>query len=154
MSKPLGGIASLKLGVASSTGAAPTLEESGTNIPLLEDRSTYTEKVEWVGATQCVEHTLTLYTSFQYTLPEELLGALSQGFVALIEFNSGDTTTVGWSTEALADRALQLMSCTIVGGEKPLSRGYKEWVFSSTDGAQCTLEATSVDSSGDIFIDI
>ncbi|MFR9503442.1 MAG: hypothetical protein SNH73_03190 [Rikenellaceae bacterium] len=133
LSRPLGGIASLTLGVASPVGAAPTLPEGGSQIPLLEDRSTYTEAAAWIGSSKSVKHTLTAITSLEYELPAEIEEALVCGFVALIGFNSRSEICVGWSAAAASDRALRLVSCSTYSEEKPSSRGYKEWVFESTD---------------------
>ncbi|MFI3323748.1 MAG: hypothetical protein SNG59_03390 [Rikenellaceae bacterium] len=132
-SKPLGGIAALMLDVASPLGAAPTLPEGGVTIPLLEDRSTYSEVAEWIEGFKSVTHSLKAVTSIDYNLPEGLTEALKQGFVALIELNSSDQITVGWSTSATSHRALRLVSCTTQSEEKPSSRGYKEWLFESID---------------------
>ncbi len=133
VSKPLGGVAALTLDLASTSGAAPTLPTGGVVIPLLEDRSTYTEVSQWVDGFASVTHSLKVVTSLDYDLPEELLGSLHQGFVALVELNSSDQIIVGWSSSATSHRALRLVSCTMQSGEKPSSRGYKEWLFESTD---------------------
>ncbi len=135
-SRPLGGISALRLGVASAQGAAPSLKEEGYPIPLLEDRSTYSEVVEWIASAKAVTHTLKFVTPIDYELPTELLGALSQGFVALIALQSRNEIVVGWSPEALSDRALRLVSCTTVSGERPSERGYKEWLMESIDSLQ------------------
>ncbi len=133
--RPLGGISALTLGVASSRGAAPTLPEGGVSIPLLEDRSTYSENAVWVANQYAgVTHSLKVVTAIDFDLPEELASALNQGFVALIALHSQSEICVGWSSEAAADRALRLVSCSSVSGEKPSSRGYKEWIFESKDG--------------------
>ncbi len=132
--KPLGGIAALTLGVASLSGAAPTLPDDGVAVPLLEDRSTYEENVEWVGDFKSVTHTLKIITPIEYSLPEELLPGLERGFVAFVVFHSSNTINVGWSNNAAADRALRLISCSTQSGDKPSSRGYKEWSFVSVDG--------------------
>ncbi len=133
-SKPLGGIAALKLDVASPEGAAPDLGEGGVVIPLLEDRSTYTELVEWIGDFRSVSHSLKAVTAIDFELPDQLSEALHQGFVAQISLNSSDEIIVGWSATATSHRALRLVSCTTQSTEKPSTRGYKEWLFESTDG--------------------
>ncbi len=133
--KPLGGITTLTLGVASSSGAAPTLPEGGVEIPLLEDRSHYSEEVKWCGGVPTVEHSLRLFTSAHYQLPEELEEGLTRGFVAHIALRSGRSIVVGWSSEALSDRALRLVSCETRSGAKPSSRGLKEWLLESIDGS-------------------
>ncbi len=134
--RPLGGIAALTLGVASLREVALTLSDHGVSIPLLEDRSSYSESREFVGATQEVKHTLKIVTALEYELPEELRDGLREGFTAHLRFNSRREICVGWSQEASSDRALRLVSCSSESGEKPSSRGYKEWRFESTDGAQ------------------
>ncbi len=134
-SRPLGGIAALTLGVASSTGAAPSLPDDGVSIPLLEDRSTYTESVTWVGAQRSVKHSLSVITAATYSLPEEVEAGFEAGFVALVAMNSLDQVVVGWSAEAASDRPLRLVSCTMSSCEKPASRSYKQWLFESVDGA-------------------
>ncbi|MFI3263996.1 MAG: hypothetical protein SNG38_00265 [Rikenellaceae bacterium] len=136
--RPLGGIAALTLGVASLSGVAPTLSEddNGVQIPLLEDRSTYSETVTYIGHCPSVKHSLQIITPLEYTLPEELQEGLDRGFVALVSLNSKGEISVGWSEEAASDRALRLVSCSTLSGEKPASRGYKEWLFESTDGVQ------------------
>ncbi len=133
-SRPLGGIASLVLGVAPTDGAAPALSESGTQIPLLEDRSTYTQIATYTQQHASVKHSLKLYTSLDFVLPEELAGGLTDGFVADLELNSLHQISLGWSEEAGSDRPLRLVSCSTSSGEKASERGYKEWVFESTDG--------------------
>ncbi len=133
-SKPLGGIAALTLGAVNLDGTAPTLPEGGTVIPLLEDRSTYTETVQFYGVIKSVQHTLTFYTAAEFELPAALLSHIESGFVSLIEFNSGEQITVGYSQAAAYDRALRLVSCSMSSGEKPGSRGYKTFVMASVDG--------------------
>ncbi|MFI3280606.1 MAG: hypothetical protein R3Y44_01400 [Rikenellaceae bacterium] len=136
-SRPLGGVAALTLGVASSSGAAPTLPDDGVAVPLLEDRSTYCETTTWVGRERSVIHSLRLITALEYSLPESLEEGLDRGFVALIVLNSLGEVCVGWSQQAASDRPLRLVSCSTVSGEKPASRGYKEWLFESVDGVNC-----------------
>ncbi|MFI3331892.1 MAG: hypothetical protein SNI51_00205 [Rikenellaceae bacterium] len=128
------GVSALLLAVASSEGEAPNFDDEALSIPLLMDLSTYTEKAEFVGAQQSVEHSLLLYTAVDYSLPEALLGGLSRGFVARVEFNSSQVVSVGWSAEAAADRALRLVSCSVGCSTKSESIYYKEWLFESTDG--------------------
>lgn len=131
--RPLGGIAALTLGVASQSEAALTLPQTGVEITLLEDRSTYTESIEWVGSSKSVKHTLRVVTWAEYELPDTLVAALTHGFVALVTLNSGATHCVGWSEYAAGDRPLRLVSCSVGSGEKPASRGCKEWLFESVD---------------------
>ncbi len=134
--RPLGGIAALALGVASLSEVTSTLREDGIIIPLLSDRSTYSESTEFVGAAKSVKHTLAIVTALEYTLPQEIEEGLEKGFIAHVDFNSRKRICVGWSQEAYNSRALRLVSCSAQSGEKASSRGYKEWRFESTDGAQ------------------
>ncbi len=124
------------LGAASLTGVVPTLPEQGYMVPLLEDRSTYCELTTYVGSSPQVQHSLRLFTSIEYQLPDELFAALQRGFVALVSFRSGGQIEVGYSSSAGGDRALRLVSCSGVSGEKPSVRGYKEWLFESVDSSQ------------------
>ncbi len=134
--RPLGGIATLTLGVAPQSGAAPTLPECGVEVSLLEDRSTYSESSTFIGDYCFVKHTLKVITPIDYALPKELMGGLNLGFIAQLKMNSKAQVNIGWSAVAASDRALRLKSCTTQSGEKPASRGYKEWVFESIDSQQ------------------
>ncbi len=133
--KPLGGIAKITLGVASSVGAAPTLPEGGVELALLEDRSTYTETATWCGTHKSVSHCIEAYTAADKELPDELTDALTEGFVAQITLNSGAEFMVGWSAAAGSDRPLRLVSCTSCSCDAPATRGYKRWLWESIDGS-------------------
>ncbi len=134
-SRPLGGISSLYLGVVSVDEATLLLPASKIAIDILEDRSQYSESHTWCGDQVSVEHSLSLITDVDYSLPETLSEAMYRGFVAWIEFNYLASIRVGWSSTAGADRPLRLKSCKVVSGDKPSERPYKEWIFSSED--QC-----------------
>ncbi len=106
-SRPLSGIAALWLGVASLSEAASTLKESGTAIPLLDEKSSYSEAVEYLSnGCKSVTHTLQVITAVDFELPNELFAALFEGFVALILLRSFHQVEVGWSQLAQADLPL------------------------------------------------
>ncbi len=132
-SRPLGGISAVVLSVASLSEAALIDSAAGESFSILEDRSSYSETVEWVDDFATVKHSLRLISSDDYSLPEGLKEGLSGGFLALISLNSKRSISVGWSSEARGDRPLRLVSCTTHSCEKASLRGYKEWLFESTD---------------------
>lgn len=127
------------MGAITSEGVAPTLESQFTELRLLEDRSTYSKNEEWVEGVLHIKHTLRLFTPIEYSLPSSLDEALEYGFAAQILLNSLNEIEVGVSGDSL--ETLWLISCSTVSGERPSSRGYKEWLFE-------TIEPEEVEPEG------
>ncbi len=125
----------LTIAAASTSGEAPNFEEDGVSIPLLGDLSSYTEQVEYMGSYKSVSHSLKFYTATSYTLPESLARSLELGFMALVELNGTTTFSVGWSAEAASDRALRLVSSSIICSTDLDSLYCKEWTMESIDGS-------------------
>ncbi|WP_307756656.1 hypothetical protein [uncultured Alistipes sp.] len=111
-----------------------------TELPLEEDRSSYTETLDTEAGPQRVRHTLKLVVSREaaYTLFGSAFRrtAASEGLVAVVTMASGERLLTGWSTRLGTEQPLRLASMCNESGVKPL------------DGTPVVVTLTSEDADG------
>ena len=136
--KPVGGVESVGLSVATDWVAAP---DSFSPIKMVENRTTYTEVINLRSGIKSISHTLRIVTEPEAQLFKsgDQYRAESFGVVAKITLNNGMIFTVGSSPRFNIEQPLRLKSVTLESGAKPLDRPVKVWLWECED-MDCYIE--------------
>lgn len=147
--KPAGGIEAVALTPAGNLLRAAAaadgelevaLRDEGLLIemPLLEERSTYTERTDTQAGPPRVRHTLTLALSREEAQrlfdPAFRRTATTEGFIAIVTAASGERLLAGWSARMGSEQPLRLDALQNESGAKPI------------DGTAVLLTLTSEDA--------
>lgn len=108
-----------------------------TELPLAEQRSSYTEQSDTQAGPQRVRHTLRLVVSREAArallTPAFLRRAVTEGLIATVTAASGERLLVGWSARLGTEQPLRLSSVSNQSGVKPLDGTPVELTFTSED---------------------
>lgn len=145
--KPVGGVARVALHSADAVGAvsfasdggcAIAFDDEATEVELLDDGSTFVEKIATDTGIALVEHTLSLVASRNsaeaWLNPDFLQRATRIGVIAEVVLNDGRAIVVGYSRHLATEQPLRLREVTISSGRTPTDTPTVTLRLTSTDG--------------------
>lgn len=152
--KPAGGIEAVALTPAGNLLRAVTAPDGRLEVtlrdesllvemPLLEERSTYTERIDTQAGPLRVRHTLTLAVSREEAQrifnPAFRRTATTEGFAAMVTAASGERLLAGWSEHFGTEQSLRLDALQNESGAKPLD-GTAVFLTLSSEDADPAVE--------------
>jgi hypothetical protein len=145
--KPIGGVARVALhsadavrevSFASDGECAILFGDEATEVELLDDGSTFVEKITTDTGIALVRHTLSLVASRNsaeaWLDPDFLQRATRIGVIAEVVLNDGRAFVVGYSQHLTTEQPLRLREATISSGDTPLCSPTVTLCLTSTDG--------------------
>jgi len=137
--KPVGGVCSAAVVPAgTAVGNSPQeIIEAAVGIPIMEDRTSYEERISWKNGIARTEHLLTVTVARDYA--QEHFTARVQrhwareGTAAVIRTAAGELIVAGWSERFGAEQPLRLVSMDSTTALSPRDTPTSTLLFRSVD---------------------